>query len=462
MRKRIYFFTLILLFLTGQIVNAQVTIGSQDDPRVTLDVRAVAPNNQLVVEGFLAPQLTRAQLDNKNASYNAEHTGAIVFITDISGNLSGATKVASITSTGYYYYDGAAWQPIAGVVAGTLRMDLTGLFSVMNQSTEPDKAFEEGDFVYITGHGTSNPASRPQTVNIKDEPNYYYYNGTVWIPFGTDLTVGTGPLAIAGSTISHTSHTGDVTGTTILTIADNVITKEMIKNGEITANKLAADAALTSENVLNALGATASDNEKVLRGDGTWVTPAGGGVTYTAGEGVEIDGTEISHIAHTGDVTGTTDLTIAPNAVTAGKIKDGEVTAAKLADDARLTSENVLKALSATAGDSDKFLRGNGTWDTPVGGGDGLIPIVEKNTSSVALTAADLIGSTTIIMVTSPGNTGVPVTLPTDMTSADRGKIIRLISVRPEQSGIVSPMGSNVQNGNGSTYLWYGTGWTRI
>ena len=287
MRKRIYFFTLILLFVAGQAVNAQVTIGSSADPRVTLDVRAVAPDNQLVVEGFLAPQLTRAQLDTKNASYKVEHAGTIVYVTNTDPAASTTASTAMITSIGYYYFNGETWQPISGNVAGTLR---TGLFDLIGMMRTPDPVvFEDGDFVYITDLTDATPAGA--TIAIT-KPGYYYWSAATnaWLSFeGGELnvTVGEG-LHSTGTHITHIPHTGDVTGSTDLTIVDgkvteaklaaNAVTVNKIKDGEITAAKLAADAAITSQNVLNALGATAGDNEKFLRGDGTWATPESGSV----------------------------------------------------------------------------------------------------------------------------------------------------------------------------------------
>ena len=77
----------------------------------------------------------------------------------------------------------------------------------------------------------------------------------------------------------------------------------------------------------------------------------------------------VSNATHTGDVTGSTTLTIAANAVTTGKIIDGAVTIAKI-------------SATGTA-NSSTFLRGDGTWATPSGGGGGDL-LAANNLSDLA------------------------------------------------------------------------------
>ena len=245
MRKRIYFFTLILLFLTGQIVNAQVTIGSQENPRATLDIRATNAGDNITPEGVIFPHLTRADLDRKVAVYTENLKGTIVYVSSISGT-STTTSTSMITSEGYYFLDGSKiWQPIAGVVAGTLRTRLIELTLMMEN---PEVNFENGDFIYITS--TAGAIAENATAAIT-KPGYYYWSGTssegVWTTFegsGEDnLLLGTGlALNDEGTHITHVPHTGDVHGSTVLTIQDNAVTADKIKDGEVTAAKLAAGA----------------------------------------------------------------------------------------------------------------------------------------------------------------------------------------------------------------------------
>ena len=136
--------------------------------------------------------------------------------------------------------------------------------------------------------------------------NFQGYNGSVWVNLdqaGGSYTAGTG-ITLTGTTFSHANHTGDVTGATALTIAPNAVTTGKIADNAVTVNKLPAGATGTT----------------FLRGDGTWVVPTG--TTYSAGAGVTLTGTTFSHANHTGDVTGATVLTIAPNAVDNTKLAD--------------------------------------------------------------------------------------------------------------------------------------------
>ena len=107
--------------------------------------------------------------------------------------------------------------------------------------------------------------------------------------------------AIAANTakVTNATHTGDVTGSTALTIANDAVTAAKLAdsiNAEIAAN--------------------------------------------TA---------KVTNQTHTGDVTGSTALTIANNAVTTAKINDDAVTAAKLADSINTEiAANTAKFTNAT------------------------------------------------------------------------------------------------------------------
>ena len=144
------------------------------------------------------------------------------------------------------------------------------------------------------------------------------YNGSAWVSLnsaGALYTAGTG-LNLTGNAFSLVPHTGDVTGTTALTIANNAVTVAKLPAG--------------------ATGTT------FLRGDGTWALPTG--TTYSAGTGLTLSGTTFSHTAHTGDVTGADALTITNNAVTNTKLADMAASTIK----GRITSAGDPQDLTAT------------------------------------------------------------------------------------------------------------------
>lgn len=100
---------------------SQVGINTET-PKTTLDVKGKTDSGGTVlstdITGMQAPRLTRLELTNKgNSLYGTDQTGAIIYITDISGGDNTGTQRANVTATGYYYFDGNAWQKISN---GTL------------------------------------------------------------------------------------------------------------------------------------------------------------------------------------------------------------------------------------------------------------------------------------------------------------------------------------------------------
>lgn len=103
----------ITFFFTGLLLSAQVGINTTD-PKGTLDIVGVA-NSLTTIDGVIAPRLTRAQLTAKgNTLYGTNQTGAIVYISDISGGDT-VSQRSNITRIGYYYFDGASWQFMQGI-----------------------------------------------------------------------------------------------------------------------------------------------------------------------------------------------------------------------------------------------------------------------------------------------------------------------------------------------------------
>ncbi|QTV05939.1 hypothetical protein [Faecalibacter bovis] len=105
MTKYIYAILVIMPFLGYSQVGIM-----ELNPKATLHINA--SKNINYADGVIFPQLSLAELTSKgNNLYNTNHTGAIIYIHDISGGnrLSQRENIASI---GYYFFDGTLWQKI--------------------------------------------------------------------------------------------------------------------------------------------------------------------------------------------------------------------------------------------------------------------------------------------------------------------------------------------------------------
>ena len=125
--KKMYFLVLSFLLLSVASANAQVAIGTTDDPKATLDV--VASSSATVADGIIPPRLTGDQIAVKGDSYGTAQNGAIVYAT---AGITEATteglapvlskKVVNITAAGYYYYNqptsaAGEWKALGGAAA---------------------------------------------------------------------------------------------------------------------------------------------------------------------------------------------------------------------------------------------------------------------------------------------------------------------------------------------------------
>ncbi len=158
MRKRV-------LLISGLVISSfalsQVGINNQN-PRATLDITAKTTDGSKA-EGFIAPRLTGDQIKAGDAQYGAAQTGAILYATSgVTTPVSGS-KTESITSAGYYYFNGTRW---ARVGTGTSTAGST--FNLRNITS--------GSYTLLPGDGyitVDQNASGPTVdLNLSDSQAY--------------------------------------------------------------------------------------------------------------------------------------------------------------------------------------------------------------------------------------------------------------------------------------------------
>ena len=155
-------------------------------------------------------------------------------------------------------------------------------------------------------------------------------------------------------------------------LADNSVTSLAVNDNAITNSEMADNAIGNTEMMDNAIGSPEIINGavtmnkifqsgatpgQVIKWNGSNWSPAPDddtNTTYTAGSGISLTGTTFSHIAHIGDVTGATALTISNNAVNSAKIQDAAITIADMSFSGAAAG-NVLTATGATSA----------SWQTP-------------------------------------------------------------------------------------------------
>lgn len=103
MKNSFIFFSIFIFgFNFAQYVGVNTTT-----PKSTMDVTGL-PTDATKADGIIAPRITLAEL-NAKTSYGADQTGALLYVTNVSGG-STVPATVQITSIGYYYFNGTSWQ----------------------------------------------------------------------------------------------------------------------------------------------------------------------------------------------------------------------------------------------------------------------------------------------------------------------------------------------------------------
>jgi hypothetical protein len=111
------------VLLISMTTFAQVGINNTS-PKATLDITAKTSGTK--PEGLIIPQLTGDQIRAATTAtptpvYGSNQKGLMIYATVADSAPTGAT--ANITSPGYYYFDGSAWQKMNGTAAGDTTND---------------------------------------------------------------------------------------------------------------------------------------------------------------------------------------------------------------------------------------------------------------------------------------------------------------------------------------------------
>ena len=189
----------------------------------------------------------------------------------------------------------------------------------------------------FTNHATNAPLGGIGTIRFRGN-EFQGYTSTGWVSLssvGALYTAGTGLSLSVGNVFSLVPHTGDVTGTTALTIEPLAVTTGKIAANAVTVGKLPTGATGTT----------------FLRGDGTWVVPTN--TTYTGSTSIVLNGSSFERAALTGDVTAPQNsnaTTIANNAVTTIKIINDAVDNTKLDN---MATQTIKGRIAATLGNPE-------------------------------------------------------------------------------------------------------------
>lgn len=162
---------------------------------------------------------------------------------------------------------------------------------------------------------------------------YFSHNGN-WIVLLDETNSTTDNLTQGSSNLYNQTHTGDVTGATALTIANDAVTQAKIADDAVGADQLAADSVVTASIVdANVTTAKIADNNittaKILNDNITTAKILDANITTAKVLDANI-----------------TTAKIADDAITTAKILDANVTTAKLADDS-VTAAKVASDLRA-------------------------------------------------------------------------------------------------------------------
>ncbi len=379
----------LLSILTSFVASAQsieINPNGGTNASAILDLKSTT-------KGFLLPRMTNDQM----RAIPSPAQGLLVFCTNCGTNANGE----------YYFYKGTAWvilssttvtsftsigavSDVASSQGATVTTDGVlnlapanatnpGIVTKTDQTFGGVKTFSNGIVGNVTGNVTGNAATVTSNANLTGVvtstgnatsiangaiSNAMLANGAVANLSGTNTGDQTLPtLSSLGAVASNTVITG-ATNTKITYDAKGLVTAGTAATtadiAESTDKKYVTDAQLTKIN--NTLGTNTGDNA---------VNSLYSGL--------------LSNATHTGDVTGSTALTIADNAVTATKIAAGAITDSKVTDVAASKITGILPVANGGTGTTNGSITGTGALTFAAGGSNQNISITPSGTGSVGI-----------------------------------------------------------------------------
>lgn len=291
---------LLCLVLLSGVAQAQLKLGSNPTTRNANSLLEL----ESTTKGLLLPRVSLSSTTSYSPLSSAIVAGFVVYNSNASVSAGSSSYPINTGGTGLYYWDGSGWVAV----------------KVLN------------------AYARANHTGTQTASTISD--------------FDTEVANNSAVVANTAK-VTNATHTGDVTGSTALTIANDAVTNAKMANvatatikGRVTASTgdpedLTATQVRTLLNVAD--GATANSSDATLlnrtnhTGTQTAATISDFASAVAATASVTANTAKVSNATHTGDVTGSDALTIANNvivnadinasaAIDATKIANGSVT----------------------------------------------------------------------------------------------------------------------------------------